>query len=423
MNNPSNIPLRIAVIGAGVRGTALSRKISTSEFSARIVAVAEPDDQKRNSFAREFNLQNCQVFNSWESLTTTLNDCDAAIITNLDNQHTGPVIECLNRGWHVLSEKPLADNIEDCILIDKTRIDKKRVVAVCHTLRFLEGFLKVRQLLRSGTIGQLVHIDHMEGIGHFRFVHNYVRGRWAIEKNNTSLLLHKCSHDIDYLNWLIKEPCLKVSSFGSLKYFTRKNAPPGSTNRCIDNCQVKDTCPYSAFHIYFECLPDKWPAKDISRIQSKEAHLEAITNGPYGICAWRANNDVVDHQVVMMEFKGGTTATCTMTGYSATNGRRTRLQGTLGEILYDEALGSISVKKFSEKEEEYFKISAQNSYHPEDQNILNNWISSILFSTPVAVDSREALRTLSVVFASEISRVENRIVEMSEFSELRDKKI
>jgi len=415
MNNISYDPLRIAVIGAGVRGTALSRKISSSEFSARIVAVAEPDDEKRNSFAREFNLQTTAIFNSWESLTTTLNDCDAAIIATLDNQHTGPVMECINRGWHVLVEKPLADNIKDCILIDKARIKKKRVVAVCHTLRFMEGFLKVRQLLESGTIGELVHIDQMEGIGHLRFVHNYVRGRWAREKNNTFLLLHKCSHDIDYLNWLIKEPCLKVSSFGSLKYFTEKNAPSGSTYRCMDNCQVIDTCPYSALRIYVEGLLERWPANDISRIHSRAAHLEAIKSGPYGICAWHANNDVVDHQVVMMEFKGGTTATFTMSGYSATNGRRIRLQGTLGEILYDEALGSISVKKFSGKEDECIKIPAQNSYHPEDQDILNNWISSILFSTPVAVDTREALRTLTVVFASEISRKENRTVELSDF--------
>ena len=415
MDNMSKIPLRIAVIGAGVRGTALSRKISSSEFSARIVAVAEPDDEKRRSFAREFNLPVTAIFTSWESLTKALNDCDAAFVATLDNQHTMPVIECINRGWHVLVEKPLSDNIKDCILINNAGIEKKRVVAVCHTLRFMEGFQKAKQLLECGTIGQLVHIEHMEGIGHFRFVHNYVRGRWAMEKNNTFLLLHKCSHDIDYLCWLINEPCLKVSSFGSLKYFTENNAPSGSTYRCIDNCRVKATCPYSALHIYVDGLPDKWPANDISRIHSKAANLEAIRSGPYGICAWHANNDVVDHQVVMMEFKGGTTATCTMTGYSGTNGRRTRLQGTLGEILYDEALGSISVKKFSEKEDEHIRIPAQISYHPEDQDILNNWISAILYSTPVAVYTCEALRTLTVVFASEISRTENKIVEIPDF--------
>lgn len=410
----SNKPLRIAVIGAGVRGTSLSRKISSSEYLSVVVAVAEPDDEKRKSFAKEFDLPESAIFTCWKDLTMKLEVCDAAIIATLDNQHTGPALACLHRGWHILVEKPLADSFDDCLLIDKTREDKQAVVAVCHTLRFMDGFRKVKQILDSGTIGRVIHIEHIEGIGHFRFVHNYVRGRWAQEKNNTFLLLHKCCHDIDYINWLIKEPCRRVSSFGSLEYFTLHNAPDGSTDRCVDNCKAKDTCPYSAVHIYVDGLLEEWPARDICRVHTREAHMHEIKYGPYGICVWRANNDVVDHQVVMMEFEGGTTATCTLSGFSATNGRRIRLQGTHGEMLFDEAIGRISIKRFSDKEGEFIGISTPNSYHPEDKEILDDWISSIVFSTSVVVDTKEALRTLAVVFASEISRKENRIVEMSE---------
>jgi predicted dehydrogenase len=116
----------------------------------------------------------------------------------------------------------------------------------------------------------------------------------------------------------------------------------------------------------------------------------------------------------MMEFKGGLTATCTLSGYSATNGRRIRLQGTHGELLYEEASGSISIKRFSELESEFISISSPASYHPEDQNIVDDWLSSVVSSTPVAVNAGEALRTHAVVFASEISRKENRTVEMAE---------
>jgi predicted dehydrogenase len=414
MSTNSNAPLRIAVIGAGVRGTALSRKIASSEFSASVVAVAEPDDEKRKNFAQEFKIPDSSVFTCWEDLAKQLDSCDAAIIATLDNQHTGPAIACLNRGWHILIEKPLADTFEDCLMIDKTQECINVVVAVCHTLRFMDGFRKVKQILDSGTIGQLIHIEHMEAIGHFRFVHNYVRSRWAQEKNNTFLLLHKCCHDIDYINWLIKEPCLRVSSFGSLKYFTRLNAPAGSTNRCVDNCSVIDTCPYSAARIYVDGPLEEWPAKEICKEHTREAHMEAIKNGPYGICAWRANNDVVDHQIVMMEFEGGATATCTLSGYSATNGRRIRLQGTLGEMLYEESLSRISIKRFSDNEGEFIEVPSPDSYHPEDKDILDDWISSIVFSTPVVVDTKEALRTHAVVFASELSRKENRVVEMKE---------
>ena len=176
--------------------------------------------------------------------------CDAAVIATLDNQHAGPAVACLNRNWHILLEKPLADSFQDCRLIVKTQEERKKVVAVCHTLRFMDGFRKVKNLISGGAIGDLVHVDHMEAIGHLRFAHNYVRGRWAREKENTFLLLHKCSHDIDYINWLFSEPCVKVSSFGSLKYFTSANAPAGSTHRCTDGCVIRETCTYSAPAIY-----------------------------------------------------------------------------------------------------------------------------------------------------------------------------
>lgn len=407
-------PLRIAVIGAGVRGTGLARKISLSGFSAVVVAVAEPDDEKRKNFAGEFNLPDSSTFISWDDLTKHFDNCDAAIIATLDNQHTGPALACLNRGWHILVEKPLTDSFEDCLLIGKAQKEKNAVVAVCHTLRFMDGYRKVKEFLDSGAIGQIVHIEHLEGIGNLRFVHNYVRGRWAREKNNTFLILHKCCHDIDYLCWLIKEQCRSVSSFGSLKYFTEANSPEGSKHRCTDNCNLERTCPYSAVRIYVESNPVEWPARDICKKHTPEALLEEIKNGPYGLCAWHAGNDVVDHQVVIMEFEGGTTATCTLSGYSATNGRRIRLQGTLGEILFDEAEGTISTTRFSESQSEIIRISSPESYHPEDREIVDNWLSAVISSTPVAVDTSEALRTLAVVFASETSRKEDRVVNMKE---------
>jgi predicted dehydrogenase len=406
--------LKIAVIGAGVRGTNLARKLSLSQYDASVVAVAEPEKTKREAFAAEFGLSASVLFKGWEELTENLSECDAVIIATLDNQHTGPALACLGRGWNILIEKPLADTLEDCRMIVSRQKEQGNVVAVCHTLRFMEGFRTVRQLLTEDHIGELVHIEHMEAIGHSRFAHNYVRGRWAKERENTFLLLHKCSHDIDYICWLISNPCIKVSSFGSLKYFVPSNAPEGSTERCTDGCAVVGTCPYSSVRIYVNSSLDEWPARDICTIHTREAHLEAVKNGPYGSCVWYAGNDVVDHQVVLMEFEGGATATCTLSGYSATNGRRIRLQGAMGEILFDEASGTISVKKFTGENEKIIHISEPESYHPEDQEIVDEWLSSLINSTAVTVDAGEALRTHAVVFAAEKSRRENRTVSMTE---------
>lgn len=415
MTTKSAEPLRVAVIGAGVRGTSLARKLATSKFKAVAAAVAEPDEEKRRSFAEEFNIEDSATFSGWKELIDKVTGCDAAIIATLDNQHAGPAVASLDRGWHILMEKPLADRFQDCELIVRKQQLKEKVVAVCHTLRFMEGFRKLKDILESGKIGRLINVEHMEGIGNLRFAHNYVRGRWAREKENTFLLLHKCSHDIDYINWLFHEPCMRVSSFGTLQYFTPENAPERSARRCTDGCAIVDSCPYSAPMIYINAPLDEWPARDICRIHTHDEHMKAVKNGPYGLCVWQAGNDVVDHQVVMMEFRGGATATCTLSGFSATNGRRIRLQGTLGELLFDEAAGTISIKKFDAKMEESVKIVPSASYHPEDQDIVDDWLSSILLSTSVTVDAAEALRTHAVVFAAEISRKERRTVEMSEF--------
>ena len=339
---------------------------------------------------------------------------DAAIVATLDNLHTAPLLACLRRGCHVLVEKPLANTLQDCLLIEAAQRKAGVIVSVCHTLRYMEAFRRIKQIVQGGLIGRLIHVEHMEAIGHMRFTHNYVRGRWAKEANNTFLLLHKCIHDIDFVAWLVNEPCSRVSSFGSLGYFKPSQAPKGSGKRCLDDCLIVNTCPYSALRLYVDGdLTDR--IQDLGDASTREDRLEVVRRGPFGACVWQADNDVVDHQIVSMEFASGTTATCTMTGYSATHGRRTRLQGSKGELLFDEALGSVTISKFSNPKPEIIRIQPPDSYHPEDREIVASWLSAIHDSSNgVMVNAQEATKTLAIVFAAERSRKEKRTIEMSE---------
>jgi len=409
----SNKPLRVALIGAGVRGTNLARQLSCTKSGAQVVAVAEPREERRTAIAQEHALAHNAKFASWEDLADSSIPFDAAIIATMDNQHTGPAIAGLRRGCHILIEKPLADTFEDCLLIERTQKDVDRVVSVCYTLRYMEAFRTLKRIVADGTLGQLIHIEHMEAIGHFRYAHNYVRGRWRKEAYNTNLLLNKCCHDIDFLAWLVDEECIRVSSLGSLSYFTPSNAPVGSGTRCLQDCRIADTCPYSAMRVYVDAdLTDK--LSELGKVDTREDRLEAVRHGPFGACVWHSDNDVVDHQVVSMEFAGGTTATCTMTGYSPTHGRRIRIQGTKAELLFDEADHTITVRQYAEPEPARIQTPRADAYHPEDKEIVDNWLSAIIdpASQRMTVDASEARRTLAMVFAAELSRKEHRTVEM-----------
>ena len=410
----TNEIIRVAIIAAGVRGSHLAQQLAYCMQPAQVVAVAEPDDKRRRIFAQAHDLPNGAQFTSWEDLCNSDLVFDAAIVATLDNLHTAPVLACLHRGCHVLVEKPLAHTLQDCLLIEEAQRQAGVIVSVCHTLRYMEAFRRIKQIVQDGLIGRLIHVEHMEAIGHMRFTHNYVRGRWAKEANNTFLLLHKCSHDIDFVAWLVNEPCSRVSSFGSLGYFKPSQAPKGSGKRCLDDCLILDTCPYSALRLYVDGdLTDRM--QDLGDTSTREDRLEVVRRGPFGACVWQADNDVVDHQVVSMEFASGTTATCTMTGYSATHGRRTRLQGSKGELLFDEALGSVTIRKFSNPNPEIIRIQPPDSYHPEDREIVANWLSAIHDSSNgVMVNAQEATKTHAIVFAAERSRKEKRTIEMSE---------
>ena len=62
---------------------------------------------------------------------------------------------------------------------------------------------------------------------------------------------------------------------------------------------------------------------------------QALRDGPYGRCVYACDNDVADHQVVMIEFEGGATATLTMSALTPYARRRTRIMGSRGFLEGD----------------------------------------------------------------------------------------
>jgi len=405
--------LKIAIIGAGTRGTSLAKHINNSNL-AQVVAIAEPLVEPREKFARKFNLNSEAVFYTWEEMADCSISLDGVVVTTLDNAHTGPSVAFLNNGCHILVEKPMADSEENCIKILTAQKKSEKIIAVCHSLRFAEGFRQVKELISQGNIGKVITVNQVEEIGHTRFAHNYVRGKWGNIKNNTTLLLHKSCHDLDYIAWLIGTPCKMVSSFGSLTYFRNEMAPKGSADRCTGNCSYEPQCPYSALKIYTKGDLTKWPACSITLSPSFERNTEAVKNGPYGRCVWHSDNDVVDHQVVAMEFECGATATFTMSGFTLKNRRVLHVQGTAGEILLDDDSKEIIITNFARNFTEKINFSEGIEYHQEDELIVKNWLRAIIERNQniVEVSGIEAHEKLKIVFAAEKSRVEGRSIEL-----------
>jgi predicted dehydrogenase len=316
-----------------------------------MVAIAEPHEARLTAFATAHGIGPEQRFSDWRGLLASELAVDAVIIATPDREHAGPAISALERGQHVLLEKPIAPTAGEVRAVAEAVARSTGSVTVAHVLRYAPFFVAVKQALDAGQVGDPVTITHAEQIGYWHFAHSFVRGNWRREELASPMLLAKACHDLDLLRWLAGDRCTAVASFGGLRHFRPEQAPAGAADRCWDGerrCPATDRCPFDAVRLYVERTAEAtgWPVTVITDDLSREGRLAALASGPYGRCVYRSDNDVVDHQLVALEFANGVRATLTVNGLTAENTRLVTVNGTRGELRGRLDTGEIEIRRF-----------------------------------------------------------------------------
>lgn len=378
--NTINKPVTMAVIGAGARGTYSYAPYSLEEpGELKITAIAEPNNFRRKQFAEMYNIEKKNQFTTWEDLLEN-HTADSVLIANQDRDHFSPILKAMEKGFHILAEKPITVDLDEAIELLKKTSEYEKVFLICHVLRYTPFFQKLKSLLTDGIIGDLKTVQHNEYVGHFHQAHSFVRGHWRKTCTSSPMILAKSCHDMDILNWIIDDECTHISSFGSLGHFHLANAPAGSTEKCTQGCSIAESCPYSALrylgndadhHIpeFAKIVTDHWDGGDLR---------EALEKGPYGQCVYRCDNDVVDHQVVNIEYANGCTVAFTMTAFSDKTCRAIRLMGTDGEIRGHMEKNEVEVTTFYNSESTTYNIEAPEAGHGGgDTGIIKSFIEQI----------------------------------------------
>jgi predicted dehydrogenase len=390
-----------------------------------VVGVAERREITRLRMTKTYNLRPEHVFNDWKDLAKVPKFADAVVIATQDQDHSEPMVALANLGYHVLLEKPMATSLDECLMIKEAVKANNIIFAVGHVLRYTAYSQKMKEILDSGIIGDIVNIQHLEPIGWFHHAHSYVRGNWRNSTEATFVLMSKCCHDIDWMTWIMGKKCTKVSSFGSIKHFNQAAKPAGATSRCLD-CPLADSCAYSAKNLYLDGVHGiksgntSWPVSVLAEEPTIENITDALRTGPYGRCVYDCDNDVMDNQVVIMQYEDGSTATFTMVAFSEDICiRKTRIFGTKGEIEGD---GEHKINVFE------FASAKKTVIHPDNLNIPGmlghgggDFCLMKAFSRAVATNDQSFVcdvdRTFeshSLVFAAEKARVENVVIHRQE---------
>ena len=342
----------VAIIGVGARGgDSYGQLINKQKDKFDIVSLCDMRQERLDRFGELFGVETNLRFLDEDAFFAEKR-ADLLVIATQDADHIRHAKKAFALGYDILLEKPITDKQEECLELLDCQKKYGRKALVCHVLRYAPVFLKAQELIEKGEIGRLVAINALERVGFWHQAHSYVRGNWRNSKTATPMILAKCCHDLDLLQWYAKSKCKSVSSVGDLSYFNSENAPKGATARCV-NCPYVDDCAYSAKVIYVgrwiaDGKPeDVFPFNVIAPAPVTEEKLQrAIQTTPYGRCVFYCDNDAVDHQIVSMTFENGVKAELTMTAFTESGGRRMTFFGTQGELVLDEQANELQLKKF-----------------------------------------------------------------------------
>ncbi len=459
-------PVEAVLIGAGNRGAeAYGGWALRHPDQLKIVAVAEPLPTRRARVAAQHNIPAERQFTTWEDLLVRPQMAQAAIITTQDQLHTQPTLAALAAGYDVLLEKPMAHRLADCVALVRAAERHGRLLQICHVMRYTDFWQRLRAIVQSGQLGQIITVSHRENVSSWHMAHSYVRGNWRRAADSSPMILAKCCHDFDVLYWILERRALRLSSVGTLTHFRPQNAPSGAPERCTDGCPAAETCPFYAPALYIDLIPIKtalsrarnpvyrlagqmalhtpallkalavaipplrqlteyggWPLSVITDRPTERGSLwRALREGPYGRCVYRCDNDVVDHQIVAMEFEDGISVSLTMHGHSFEEGRTIRLDGSqatlLGKFSWNEAF--IEVRDHRRQRVERLNLPNEielGGHGGGDDGLMRAFVAAVRAGQQEPLTSaRASLESHLMAFAAEQARMEGTVIDMQAF--------
>lgn len=424
-----NKPITFAIAGFGDRGSIYASMQNTWPDRMKVVAVADIRPGRVEMAKRLYNIPDEMCFASAEEMLAQEKLADVMVVSTMDRQHVGHAIPALEKGYHVLMEKPVSPDLSECHrIIEVAKRHPGQRIVIGHVLRYTVFFNILKSIVDSGRIGQVVSVCANENVAYWHQAHSFVRGNWRNSVETSPMILQKCCHDMDIYPWLLGKTCTAVSSVGSTTLFKPERAPEGAAERCLE-CPVQKTCKFDAEKIYITDPTtgvrsgSSWLAGvACGGDPTEEKTYEALRTGQYGRCVYHCDNDVVDHQQLLMQFADGSTMNFTMCAFTEKCYRYFKAMGTKGEIDADTLTNKIHVRVFGEGEEVIDTALIANDLKGHgggDSGIVADLLDILEGkeeNTARTATLQSALESHFICFAAEESRVNGgKLVDLAEF--------
>lgn len=427
-------PIKVVIVGAGHRAIQYANLSLIRPDRMQVVGVADPNPVRRQWCRKTYGFSEENMFVSAEELAAVPRFADAVINGTMDQQHVATAVPLLRAGYHMLLEKPFALNEEEMWKLVHVTNETGRKVMICHVLRYAPFYAGIKQKVLDGEIGEIIATQTTEHVSYHHMAVGYVRGKWRNKDiSHTSMLLAKCSHDLDLIMWMNSgNRPVSVASFGSNFQFHPGKMPEGAGKRCLKDCppEVEAKCLYSAKKLYIN-HPDRWSFYVWDNLEhlnnpTIEDKIQTLKEDSlYGRCVYQCDNNVVDHQTVIINFENGATASHNMIGGSAMPQRSIHIIGTKGEIWGIDHQGKFALRRIDprpghEYEEEIVDMyqeaaaGAAGGHGGGDELLTEDFVSYVL-GEPVSIcctDIHDSVHGHLCVYLADEAREAGKVVHI-----------
>jgi len=180
--------------------------------NAEVAVICDIDMERAKKLADKYNIpEYCENYHD----VLAREDIDAVTLPLPDQVHCQVTVDALMAGKHVLCEKPMALNLDDCRkMIDASQKSGKQLM-VGQICRYTDAFIKAKAMVEDGEIGELFFVES-------EYAHDYSRiggvGNWRVTPERHPIVGGGC-HAVDLLRWIAGNP-EEVKAYSNNKVLT-----------------------------------------------------------------------------------------------------------------------------------------------------------------------------------------------------------
>ena len=351
--------LKVALVGTGVRGIGFWGKRLVDDYGDILEFVGLCDHNPgRLGFAQEHMQVACDTYTDFETMVQEQQP-DLVIVTTTDSTHHQFIIQGLDMGCDVLTEKPMTTDEDKCqaILDAERRSDRNLIVGFNY--RWSPYMTKIRELLDEGAIGTVTSVDFhwylntYHGASYFR--------RWHGQREyGGTLLVHKSTHHFDLLNWWLQSDPAEVFAYGDLEHYGSNNAFRG------DNCR---TCPHTDECDFY------WDITENEHYMNLYVEHEEHDGYIRDNCLFRHDINIYDKMSAQIKYANNVSVNYSLTTYSPFEGWRIAFNGTDGRIEAWQDIPWMDDEGLSQDELHAMEMSQEGGQDLQSQPIIvhNLW--------------------------------------------------